>query len=79
MSAYESLLPDEPADEPHPQRHNIVFPQGWPEEQQKVVLKARGRELELSKKTLKLAGGAAGAAAALLLLVRHWKKKNRRG
>jgi len=80
MASCESLLPDEAPDEPHRQRHNIVFPQGWPEEQPKVVLKARGRELEFSKKALKTAGIAAGAAAALLLLLRHNKKKKiRRG
>ncbi len=79
MSACESLLPDEPDAEPHKQRHNIVFSQGWPEEQQKVVLKARGKELAFSGKTLKFAGAAAGAAAALLLLLRHAKKKKNRG
>ncbi len=78
MSACESLYPDEPLTEPHKQRHNIVFPNGWPEEEHKVVLKARGREFALSRRTLQIAGAAAGAAAAILLLWRHRRNQKRR-
>ena len=74
MSFCESLTPDDPDEEPHPQRHNIVFPHGWPNEERKVVLKARGRELELSAHMLRLAAGAAGLTAGILLL-KHCSKR----
>ncbi len=78
MSRCESLTPDEPDEIQHPQRHNIVYPHGWPNEERRVVLKARGRELELSARALRIAAAAAGAAAGLLL-VRHCVRIHRKG
>ena len=74
MSRCEALTPDEP-DTGHAQRHNIVFPHGWPNEKPKVVLKARGRKLELSKTALAVGAAAAGLSVGLLAAYIRSKKK----
>lgn len=80
MSFSETMVPDEPDEDPHPMRHNIVFPHGWPNEERRVVLKARGKQLEFSRRALRItAAAAAGIAAGLLLLRHHGKKKKRQG
>lgn len=75
MSACENLIPDEP-ETGHAMRHNIVFPSGW-EEKPKVVLKARGRELALSRTALAAGAAAAGIAIGALAAYRHYKHKLR--
>lgn len=76
MSHCENLVSDEP-DTGHAQRHNIVFPHGWPDEKPKVVLKARGREVALSKTALTVGAAAAGLAVGALAAYRHYKRKLR--
>lgn len=75
MSFCENLTPDEP-ETGHAQRHNIVFPNGW-EEKPKVVLKARGKELTLSRTALTVGAAAAGIAVGALAAYRHYKNKLR--
>ena len=75
MAACEALPPDERSFE-HPQRHNIVFPHGWPEDDI-VVLKARGKKLEIRRKTLTFGVLAAGAAIGLAALLGHRGKKRK--
>jgi hypothetical protein len=74
MSACEQLTPDV-RNFDRPQRHNIIYPNGWPDEQNgKVVLKApRGREISLSRRALGIAA-ALGAAAAVALIIRRSRK-----
>ena len=76
MSRCESIVSDEP-DTVHKQRHNIAFPNGWPDEKPKVVLKARGRELSLSRTALAAGAAAAGLAIGLLAAFGYNKKKQR--
>lgn len=75
MSACEELTPDERIPD-LPQRHNIVFPDGYPPEQKRrVVLKARGKELSVSASTVKIAAGAACAVLGAVLLRKLTRKK----
>ena len=76
MSRCEALIPDEP-DTGHAQRHNIAFPHGWPDEKPKVVLKARGRKLELPRTALALSAAAAGLTVGLLAAYFRAKKKTK--
>lgn len=75
MAACESLTPD-PRSFDRPQRHNIVFPHGWPDEQpRRVVLKGRsGRALTLPRKAV-AAAAAVGAAVLTAALVHAVRKK----
>ena len=75
MSACEQLSPDVRSFD-QPQRHNIVYPNGWPEEQRrKVVLKSpRGREISFSRRALGVAA-AIGAFAAVTLIYSHNRKR----
>lgn len=75
MAACEALTPDERIPD-EPQRHNICFPDGYPPEQKRVVLKARGREISVPATAVKLAAGAACAVVGALLL--HKLRKNDR-
>lgn len=72
MTAAESIVPDE-RDLTRPQRHNIVFRNGYPDDTPKVRLKARGRELEVSRNAVR-AAAAAGVAVGALLLLRAVRK-----
>lgn len=76
MSVCEMLTPDE-HETGHPQRYNIVFPHGYPEEKKsrKVVLKARGRELEIRRKTLTAGVIAAGVAVGVLTAYKLYKRR----
>jgi len=76
MAQCEVLTPDEPDEVQHAQRHNIVFPQGWPAEQKNVLRKARDHGMKLSSGTLGVLA-AAGAAAGLVLLG-HYIRKNKK-
>lgn len=73
MSRCEALIPDEP-ETGHAQRHNIVFPHGWPNEKPKVVLKTRSHKLELSKTALALGAVAAGLTVGILATCLHARK-----
>lgn len=75
MSACESLTPDV-RDFDHPQRHNIIYPHGWPEEQHKVVIKSprSGREVSLSRRALGAAAAIAAVTVTALLVHRRHKK-----
>ena len=74
MAACDSIVPDEP-DTTHAQRHNICFPNGWPEKKEKVVLKARGKEFALPKKTLQITAAAAGLTVGSLLVYQMLKRR----
>ena len=67
MAACEALTPDERIPD-EPQRHNICFPDGYPPEQKRVVLKARGREFAVSATAVKVAAGAVCAVLGAVLL-----------
>ncbi len=72
MAACEGLISDE-RDLSRPQRHNIIYPGGYPAREKKVVLKARGRELTVSRKTIAVlaaAGAVLGAIAVAGLINR---------
>ena len=76
MAKCESLYPDE-RDLNKPQRHNIVFPGGFPPSQSDslTVATIRGKKLSLSKTALRI-GAAAGAVAAVSLIAHHIRKKH---
>ena len=76
MAACEALTPDERIPD-EPQRHNIFYPEGYPPEQKRVVLKARGREISVSAAAVKIAAGAAAAVVGMLLLHGIRKKEKR--
>ncbi len=75
MSACEACTPDE-RQTGLPQRHNVVYPDGYPGGQKKIVLRApRGKSVSVPMTVLKIAAGAAGAAMGIALL-HHMRKKN---
>lgn len=75
IAACESLSSD-PRLFDRPQRHNLVFPNGWPDAPHtKVVLRSRGKEIALSKRKLRSAAIIAGLAGSALLLYHFTRKK----
>lgn len=76
MAACEALTPDARSFD-HPQRHNLVFPNGWEQPaEDDLVVQTRKKTVHISRSALKKAAVAAGivaGAAALGFLLR--KKK----
>lgn len=78
MSRYETVSSD-PPDTEHAQRHNIVYPGGWPvPKKKKVVLKTPRRQLELSHTALRIAGAVLACTAVGLAVAAHTRKKENR-
>lgn len=78
MASCEALTPDDP-DRSHAQRHNLVYPHGWPEEDPEVVLSANGKEVKFTKKqAVRTAGIVLGAAAGIFMLCRGIRRKRRK-
>ena len=74
MSACEAITPDVRSFD-RPQRHNIVFPHGWPDEQDgMVILKTRGKAVSLPRRALSIAA----TAGAVVLTVAFWRRARRK-
>ncbi len=75
MAACESLISDERTFD-RPQRHNVVFPDGYPDApKQNVVFQSAGHEITLSKRKLRNAAIFAGVTAGAVLLYYLTRRK----
>ena len=77
MAACEAI-PSDVRSFDHPQRHNLVFPNGYPDApREKVVIQSAGHEIALSKRILRNAAVVAGVMVGAVLLYHGAKKKHK--
>lgn len=74
MSVCERMTPDEP-DTSHIQRHNLYFPDGWPEEQDTAASGAHSKKRTLARKILPLTAAVAGVTVGSLLICHLLKQR----